>query len=123
MGGKGGRPENLKKPQSTEEAREWGRRGGIASGKARKEKKFLSQIYAEMLSAEHAVTIDGKPSKMSGSAFVQAVTREILNKRDATSVAMLKEIREATETDSGVEQEGDLVVIIDNDGDEIARSD
>ena len=40
--------ENLRTP-STEEAREIGRKGGIASGKARKEKKDRKQIASELL--------------------------------------------------------------------------
>ena len=38
--------ENLKKPKSTKEAREWGRNGGIASGKARREKKTIREAFA-----------------------------------------------------------------------------
>ena len=40
--------ENLRTP-STEEAREIGRKGGIASGKARREKRDRKQIASELL--------------------------------------------------------------------------
>ena len=40
--------ENLRTP-STEEAREIGRKGGIASGKARKEKRDRKQKASELL--------------------------------------------------------------------------
>ena len=111
MSEKGGRPENLipQSQRTPEEARAMGRKGGIASGKVRKEKKLLSQIYGEMLTKEYDVTIDGKPSKMSGAAFVQSIAREIINRRDSASVSMLKEIREATEGQN-INVDGDLRV-------------
>ena len=52
-----GRIENLRTP-STEEAREIGRKGGIASGKARKERKTMKALLKEML--EETATKDGK---------------------------------------------------------------
>lgn len=44
--------ENLKPIQSEKEARELGRKGGIASGKARKEKKTMREILRECLNME-----------------------------------------------------------------------
>ena len=44
--------ENLKPVRSTEEARELGRRGGIASGKARKEKATMKKLLRQMLEEE-----------------------------------------------------------------------
>lgn len=41
--------ENLKPFQSAEEAREKGRKGGIASGKTRREKKTIQRILNEIL--------------------------------------------------------------------------
>lgn len=35
---------NLKFPKNTEEAREWGKKGGINSGKVRKEKKMVADL-------------------------------------------------------------------------------
>lgn len=44
MGKRGGNnSQNLKQPLSSEEAREFGRRGGIASGKARRRKRMLRE--------------------------------------------------------------------------------
>ena len=41
--------ENLKPFQSVEEAREMGRKGGIASGKARREKKIFKEAIEKQL--------------------------------------------------------------------------
>ena len=44
--------ENLKKIDSTEKARELGKKGGIASGKAKREKKALRELALAILDAE-----------------------------------------------------------------------
>lgn len=44
--------ENLKPVQSTEEARERGRKGGIASGKARRDKKTVKTIVTELMNSK-----------------------------------------------------------------------
>ena len=43
---------NLKPIRTESEAREKGRNGGIASGKARREKKTIQKILAELLESE-----------------------------------------------------------------------
>ncbi len=83
----GGRPENIKKP-TPEEARENGRKGGIKSGEVRKERKLLSQIYAEILAETYGV---------DGDSPLKNVVKAILGREDGASVSMIKEIREATE--------------------------
>lgn len=75
-----GKIENLK-PKTTPEAR--GKLGGIKSGQVRREKKLLSQIYAEALE-KNAKSID------------DAIAKLIL-RGDAATVSMLKEIGERTE--------------------------
>ena len=94
-----GNPDKLI-PQSTrtpEEAREMGRKGGLASGKARREKKRLSTIYGEMLAGKYEVTINGEKQKLDGAELVRFIMRDVLMRRDSASVSLLKEIREATE--------------------------
>jgi hypothetical protein len=89
--------QNLK-PLTTEKAREIGRKGGIASGKAKKEKKFMSQIYAEFLMKEHDIIgKDGLKKKLSGDQLLSSVMSKILARGDSASVSMLKEIRESLE--------------------------
>ena len=99
MDKKRGRQKNLV-PQSErtkEEQRKIARMGGIASGKARREKKLLSQIYGELLAKSHNMNIDGITTRVNGERLVELVALHILLKRDSSSVSMLKEIREATE--------------------------
>jgi hypothetical protein len=51
--------ENLRTP-TTEEAREIGKKGGIASGKARRKKKELKQLLELALSQPHIGSEDGE---------------------------------------------------------------
>lgn len=83
--------------RTKEEVRANSRKGGIKSGIVRKEKKLLSQMYADFLIEEHNIKIDNKEQKLSGMALVRLVTSKVLTKGDNSSVSMLKEIREATE--------------------------
>jgi hypothetical protein len=88
------RPEDL----TSEQLRERARKGGIASGKARKEKKLMSQIYAEFLQKEHDVSDeDGTLHKISGQSLCNRVMSKVLSRGDSSSVRLLKEIREGTE--------------------------
>ena len=80
--------QNLK-PLTTERAREIGKKGKIASDKAKKEKKLLSQVYADMLSEKY-----GKGEK---GVDLKSVVKGILADGGAPAVSMLREIREATE--------------------------
>jgi hypothetical protein len=88
----------IKKGQlSKEELKKRQRNGGKKSAKVRKEKKLISQIYAEFLAKEHDVVINGKKEKVSGQALVNSVVTKVLSKGKGESVSMLKELREATE--------------------------
>lgn len=91
---------NLIEPvRSTDEARKRGKNGGIKSGKKRREKKLMSQIYAEFLEKEHNVTIDGNKKKMSGSLLVNTMMKKIMEGGDRAAVSLIKEIRQGTEGD------------------------
>lgn len=83
--------------RTPDELREQTRKGGIASGKARREKKLLSQIYGEMLADEYEIIINGEKKKIEGSKLVKTIARDVLMRRDSASVSMMREIREATE--------------------------
>ena len=92
--------------RSKQEASELGRKGGIKSGKVRREKKLMSQIYAEFLIKEHDVIgKDGLIKKLSGQALVNGVMSKVLSRGDGSSVSMLREVREGTEG-SKVKHEG-----------------
>jgi hypothetical protein len=87
-------PQNMR---TKEEQRKIARQGGIASGVVRKEKKLMSQIYAEFLEKEHDVEVGGEKKKLSGHKIVSAMMMRVLNRGDAASVSIMKEIREGTE--------------------------
>ena len=53
--GRGGGIANLRPPSTTDEAREWGRRGGIASGEARRKRASLREELIALLSADDGV--------------------------------------------------------------------
>ena len=78
------------------ELREMTRKGGRASGKARKEKAVISAMYAKFLAKKTKVNIDGKPAT-GLQLFEYAVTTIISKGSDAAKVAVMKEMREALE--------------------------
>lgn len=83
--------------RSKEEVRKNSRKGGIKSGKVRKQKKLLTELYGKFLEKKFDITINDKKKTLTGQQFVNAVIQGILEKGDSASVAMLKEIRQATE--------------------------
>lgn len=102
---------------SVEEASRMGKRGGQASVKARKEKKLLSQVYGEFLADKHAIKTETGTKRITGAELVAMVARTILERGGAPAVAMIKEIREATEgTKSQVEQELKITLDFDTEG-------
>lgn len=92
----GGNPSKLK-PCTPENARE----RQLKSAQKRKEnnerKKLLSEMYAEFLSDEYKVRKEGKEIKISGTDYIKTIIKAVVSRGDSSSVAMLKEIREATE--------------------------
>lgn len=94
-----GNPDKLipQNKRTKKEQSEIARKGGIASGEARREKKRLSTIYGEMLAGKYEVTINGEKQKLDGAELVRFVMRDVLMRRDSASVSLLKEIRDATE--------------------------
>lgn len=85
--------------------------GGKASGKARREKKLMSQIYADLLADQSGI-------KKGGG--IRAVAREILNstnpKTTSARVALLRELREGTE---GSKIKTETVLTINTDDEKI----
>jgi len=83
-----------------------GRKGGIASGKVRREKKRISQILSEYLQKEHNIILRNengviiKTEKLSAPELIDRTITEVLSRGDSASVSMIKEIREATEKDN-----------------------
>ena len=95
-----GNPDKLipQNRRTKQEQSEIARKGGIKSGKVRREKKLMSEIYAEFLIKEHEVIgKDGLIKKLSGQALVNGVMSKVLSRGDGSSVSMLREVREGTE--------------------------
>ena len=72
---------NLIPFKNTEEARAKGKAGGIKSGQVRREKKLISEKLAEYF----------------GEKNLDSYFDSLMNRRDAVSLGLLKEAREATE--------------------------
>jgi hypothetical protein len=110
-----GNTKNLK-PQNTRtkaEQRKIAQMGGKASGKVRREKKLMSQIYADILADQSGI-------KKGGG--IRAVAREILNgtnpKTTSARVALLRELREGTE---GSKVKTETVLTINTDDDKVQQ--
>lgn len=109
-------PQNKKSP---EERTRIARMGGKACVKAKKEKKLISQIYAEFLLQNHKIlkseldkngNIKNTEKMLSGTELLNEVAKQVLSRGDSASVSMLKEMREATEG-SKVDLSGDMKII------------
>lgn len=78
--------DNLKPVRTKTEARERGRNGGIASGKARREKKALKDTLEELL----AMPIkDGKSSDIDKIKSIAGIKGKNITMQEAIMVAML----------------------------------
>ena len=84
--------QNLKVPTS-EQARINGSKGGKASVKSKRERKLMSQIYAEFLAAKYKVGGED----ITGDQLMAKVMQKVLSRGDSSAVSLMKEIREATE--------------------------
>lgn len=115
MDGKQKRLENLRPRTSLtkEEAKKMGAAGGKASAKVKKEKKLMSQIYAEFLVERFKIEDEttGKRIETTGEKLVNEVVKKIIATGGGPAVTLMKEIREATEG-SKVEISGELPVIV-----------
>ena len=98
--------------RTPEKIRENAIKAGKASGKARREKKLISQIYADMLLKKHKI---GK-EEIGGEVLLEKVALKVLGRGDSASVSMLKEIREATE---GSKQQIELTANINTDDEKV----
>ena len=76
--------------RTPEERAEIARQGGIKSAEVKKEKKLLSQIYAEIIAELYDITDTDDPS-------LKTIVKEVLKKGDAATVSMLRTMGEMTE--------------------------
>jgi hypothetical protein len=87
---------NLRTP-TTDEAKEMQKKSAEKRKENHAKKKLMSQIYAEFLEKKHDIKTESGIKKISGEKILAQVVGKILSRGDASSVAMMKEIREATE--------------------------
>lgn len=97
-----GRKENLKSPRSTEEARERGRKGGVASGRARREKASLRAALEVLLERK------GEDGKTGREALAVALYEQAL-KGDVRAFAELRDTVGEKPTDK-VDMSADLSI-------------
>jgi hypothetical protein len=92
----GGNPSKLK-PCTPENARERQLKSAAKRKENHAKKVLMSQIYADFLEREYDVKLGDKKIKMTGAEFCNEAIKAIINRKDSSSVSMLKEIRESTE--------------------------
>lgn len=111
-------PENLipNSERTPEQLREQTRKGGIASGEARRKKKVMTEIYAKWLEQEHDIEIDkGNREKLTGTAALNRVMGKIVERCDNVTVSIMKEIRETIEgqkVESNISTDFPLQIVI-----------
>lgn len=97
-------PQNLKR-LTTKKAREIGKKGGIASGKAKKERRLMSQIFAELLS--NGLDKD-----------IERTSTKVIRKGGGPAVSLMKTIAEVTE---GSKVKTETVLTINTDDEKIQQ--
>jgi hypothetical protein len=101
-----------------EEQRRISSLGGKASVEARKEKKLISSMMAELLAEEHNIKIEGELCKLSGEKLLKRVWLKVLAQGGAPAVSLTKVFVEATEG-SKMSVCGDIILKIDNDDNQL----
>lgn len=94
---------NLKPCHDTETAKARGKLGGIASGEAKREKKYISRILADYLQKEHDVEIRDAEGKiidtrsMGAEELISKTVTAILLRGDSASKGIIDSIASITE--------------------------
>ena len=103
--------ENLRPVSSTEEARERGRKGGLASGEARRKRKTLKEELLLMLSdgeTQQSVTLALIEKAMSGDTKAFEVIRDTIGEKPIDKVMI-------ADVDPSVIAEVESMVLTDYD--------
>ncbi len=88
--------QNLRIP-TTDEAKKMQMKSVQKRKENTEKRKLMSQIYAEFLGKEYNVRQGDKERKLTGAELVNECMKKIIARGDSSSVAMLREVREATE--------------------------
>ena len=89
-------PQNLN-PCNSENARERQLKSAQKRKENNKQKKLISQLYIETLEKRYNVKQGESTRRENGYKILGQVVMKILQRGDSSSVAMIKELREATE--------------------------
>ena len=103
--------ENLRPVSSKEEARERGRKGGLASGEARRKRKTLKEELLLMLSegeTQQSVTLALIEKAMSGDTKAFEVIRDTIGEKPVDKVMI-------ADVDQSVIAEVEAMVLTDDD--------
>ena len=88
---------NLRTPTS-EEAKAMQKKSAEKRKENNAKRKLLSELYADFLEEEFEIKEGEKGTrKISGAEYCKLIAKKVLNRGDSSSVAMLREVREATE--------------------------
>lgn len=87
--------DNLRPVQTVEQAREQGRRGGIASGEARRKNKTMREALEWALSLPAEAVVDGKAGKALATKFPGIDTRDAIAISMAAAAAKKQDVRAA----------------------------
>lgn len=88
--------ENLR-PCTPENARERQLKSAAKRKENTAKRKLLSEMYADFLEEEFEIKEGEIKRKVSGAEYCKLIAKTVLKRSDSSSVAMLKEVREATE--------------------------
>lgn len=111
-----GRVENLLKMDelTPDQRRANARKAGIASAKAKQERKAMRQMYLDILNKKYTVKLDGKRTSRSGEQLVQEVFPRMVMRGDMVTLGLLKEFRDGIDGDDkdsdGVDNELKIII-------------
>ena len=91
-----GKVENLK-PFTKENAKAMQLKGAEKRKENNAKRKLLSELYADFLEEEFEIKEGDVKRKISGAEYCKLIAKKVLNRGDSSSVAMLRDVREATE--------------------------
>ena len=100
--------------RTPEQLAEMGRKGGIASGEAKREKKYYREMFLKWLEKEHKiVTKDGIAQNISGEKLTDMTIGKIMSRGDSSSVALMRLMADKIDgTELNVSVEGNSFVSI-----------
>jgi hypothetical protein len=86
--------------RSKQEASELGRKGGIASGEARREARRWRDFYANVISDQYLTKDEkGELVKQSFDDLSKKAVAKIIEKADSTTIALFREMRQTQDGD------------------------